>query len=155
MLKGLWLVLKNMFRKPVTIQYPEERVHLAERFRGRQFLRDDKCIGCHMCAEVCPEHCITMIEKDPEGKDIPRPQHRPAIDYSICMFCNLCVDICPVDALLGTKIFEMPEVARNGLRYSPERLGTAADFSKVKVTDKRAAVAAKPTVTLAAPVGVK
>jgi len=143
------LVIKNMFRKPVTIQYPEERLQVAEKFRGRQFLRLDKCIGCHMCSEVCPEKCIKMVEKDEKGNDLPRNKHRPSVDYSACMFCNLCVDVCPADAILGTKEFKMPEESRNGLRYSPQRLNTIDDLSKVKVTDKRAAIA-KP-VTNAVP----
>ena len=36
--KGMGITLKHLFRKPVTIQYPFEKVPMYPRFRGMHFL---------------------------------------------------------------------------------------------------------------------
>ena len=38
LMRGLGTTLKQMFDKPVTIQYPEEKRQVRQRFRGRQDL---------------------------------------------------------------------------------------------------------------------
>jgi len=48
--RGLVTTLKHIFRKPVTVAYPEQRLALAPRFRGRHFLVKDedgleRCVG--------------------------------------------------------------------------------------------------------------
>ena len=35
--KGLAVTFRNLFRKPFTVQYPEEAVPQAARFRGEEF----------------------------------------------------------------------------------------------------------------------
>ena len=35
---GLFIVLKHMFRRPITIQYPEQKRKLPPRSRGRHYL---------------------------------------------------------------------------------------------------------------------
>ena len=40
-LQAMGLTLRYFFTKPVTVQYPEERVKLYPRFRGRHELRQD------------------------------------------------------------------------------------------------------------------
>jgi NADH-quinone oxidoreductase subunit I len=52
---GFLTTLRHVFRKPITIQYPEERREPAERFRGlhalrRHRLREERCISCCLCA---------------------------------------------------------------------------------------------------------
>ena len=41
LLRGLWIIFKMQFRRPVTIQYPEERTTPAPRNRGRIVLTRD------------------------------------------------------------------------------------------------------------------
>ena len=87
-----------------TIQYPEEKTHYPERFRGlhRLMQRDDgavRCVACMCCPTVCPAHCITII---PEQAEDGRIEKRPAvfeIDELRCVVCGLCVEACPCDAI--------------------------------------------------------
>ncbi|HMQ34859.1 MAG TPA: 4Fe-4S binding protein, partial [Chloroflexaceae bacterium] len=57
--KGLRTTLGYFFRQPVTVQYPEVKRPVRERFRGRHELKrfadgKERCIGCSLCAAACP-----------------------------------------------------------------------------------------------------
>jgi len=56
----------------------------------------DICIGCSLCAKICPEACIDMIT-DNNGKPKPRT------DYDYCKGCALCAHECPVKAIKMVK----------------------------------------------------
>src|SRR3990172_9401303 len=63
--KGMFTTFKHMFRKEETVPYPEERLPVAPRFRGRHFLVVDdngleRCIFCGYCEEACPEDAIFL-----------------------------------------------------------------------------------------------
>jgi len=52
------------------------------------FIDPDKCVGCTLCAKICPVKCIS-------GK--PKELHE--IDRSICIKCGECKKKCPVKAI--------------------------------------------------------
>src|SRR5258707_14917977 len=91
---GMKITLKYCFQKTVTVQYPEQRLSFAPRYRGIHEFEQDKCIACDMCAKACPVDCIYIdktaprkIDKktgkvDPKGGELVRY----AIDYSKCLF---------------------------------------------------------------------
>ena len=88
-----------------TIQYPEEKRQLPERFRYIPMLiydtpkGEDRCTACGICAKVCPPQCIWIVRhKDESGKPVPRPGEF-YIDASICMSCGFCAEYCPFDAI--------------------------------------------------------
>jgi ferredoxin len=71
--KGMALTLRRFFEPKVTIMYPEERLDVAPRFRGRlQLLYDEwgtlKCETCFQCAQACPIECIDMGGIDTRGR---------------------------------------------------------------------------------------
>ena len=73
--KGMALTFKHLFRKPITTQYPEERLNISRRERGTILAWSaDKCVGCHTCADSCPTGCIDIKTSLTGKKDIvPAP----------------------------------------------------------------------------------
>ncbi|MFA5183963.1 MAG: 4Fe-4S dicluster-binding protein [Patescibacteria group bacterium] len=51
------------------------------------------CIGCSLCAKICPENCIQMLPR--AGSH----QLKPITDYNYCKGCALCAKECPVKAI--------------------------------------------------------
>ena len=71
--KGMALTLHRFFQPKVTIKYPEVRLDVPPKFRGRlQLLYDEwgtlKCETCFQCAQACPIECIDMGGMDTRGR---------------------------------------------------------------------------------------
>ena len=97
----------------LTIQYPEEKRLLPERFRYIPMLiwdtekNVDRCTACGICAKVCPPQCIWIVrDSDENGKPITRASEF-YIDASICMSCAFCVEFCPFDAIKMNHDYEL------------------------------------------------
>jgi len=122
---GMFLTLKYMFKKPVTINYPFEKGPLSPRFRGEHALRrypngEERCIACKLCEAVCPAQAIT-IEAEPRA-DGSRRTTRYDIDMVKCIYCGLCQESCPVDAIVEGPNFECATETREELMYNKEKL---------------------------------
>jgi NADH-quinone oxidoreductase subunit I len=131
MLWGLIIVLKHIFRRPVTIRYPEEKRKLPARSRGRHYLTkwDDgleRCVGCELCAIVCPSQAIYV--KAGENKPGLKISHgeKHAEDYQInmlrCIFCGYCEEACPTGAVVLGNGYELSGYDRQSLIYTKEML---------------------------------
>ncbi len=101
LLTGLSVTARTLFRKKVTINYPEERTPQSPRFRGLHALRryangEERCIACKLCEAVCPALAIT-IESD-VADDGTRRTTRYDIDLFKCIYCGFCEEACPVFA---------------------------------------------------------
>ena len=93
---GMAITLRYCFSKPVTIQYPNQKIDFAPRYRGVHEFEAAKCIACDLCAKACPVDCI-YIDYSGRGKNVKL--ERFAIDYSKCMFCALCTEPCPTECI--------------------------------------------------------
>ncbi|MCU0496877.1 MAG: 4Fe-4S binding protein [Anaerolineae bacterium] len=111
-------------RGAFTIQYPDEKMAMPERFRFTPFLvvndddhpdapGQDWCTSCGICAKVCPPQCIWIVRgQDPVTKrPIPEPEAF-YIDIDICMNCGFCAEFCPFDAIKMDHDYEMASYDR-------------------------------------------
>jgi len=109
LLKGLSVTGRYLFKRKITVQYPEEKTPMSPRFRGLHALRryangEERCIACKLCEAVCPALAITIDSE--EREDGTRRTTRYDIDLFKCIFCGFCEEACPVDSIVETHIFE-------------------------------------------------
>ena len=126
--KGFGVTLKRAGVPKITIQYPDERRDMAERFRGIPSLRTDPdtgealCVACGLCARICPTSCLEMNVIPSEEGD--RELGEFILKAGRCMWCGLCSQVCPVDAITMSKEFELSVQDRDGLIYTKTELAT-------------------------------
>lgn len=119
----------------LTIQYPEEKRLLPERFRYIPMLiwdsekNEDRCTACGICAKVCPPQCIWIVrDADENGKPITRPSEF-YIDAAVCMSCSFCVEFCPFDAIKMNHDYELAVFDRYPqLVYDMEELTVPLEY---------------------------
>ena len=123
--RGMLRVFSHLWRRPVTVQYPEQKDYLPPRWRGRIVLTRDpegkeRCVACHLCAVACPVDCIALeATEDEHGRRYPKFFR---INFSRCIFCGFCEEACPTYAIQLTPDFEMCECRRENLVYEKEDL---------------------------------
>ena len=142
LLKGLGVTLRSLFRRKITINYPEEKTPQSVRFRGLHALRrypngEERCIACKLCEAVCPALAIT-IESEERG-DGTRRTTRYDIDLTKCIFCGFCEESCPVDSIVETHILEYHGERRGDLIYTKEMLLAVGDRYEAEIAAARAA----------------
>ncbi|HEY6720185.1 MAG TPA: NADH-quinone oxidoreductase subunit NuoI [Burkholderiales bacterium] len=143
--KGMLLTGRHLFRRKITVQFPEEKTPMSPRFRGLHALRrypngEERCIACKLCEAVCPALAIT-IESE-QRSDGTRRTTRYDIDLTKCIFCGLCEESCPVDSIVETHILEYHGEKRGDLYYTKEMLLAIGDRYEEQIARDRAADAA-------------
>ncbi|MFQ5483874.1 MAG: NADH-quinone oxidoreductase subunit NuoI [Desulfobacterales bacterium] len=122
---GFAVTLKHLFRKPITVQYPEHKRTLPARTRARIILTRDpdggeRCVACYLCSAVCPVSCISM--QSAEREDGRRYAAWFRINFARCIYCGLCEEACPTAAIQLTPDFEICEPEVLSLVYEKEQL---------------------------------
>ncbi|MBI2027107.1 MAG: NADH-quinone oxidoreductase subunit I [Deltaproteobacteria bacterium] len=109
--KGLFITLSHMFKKKVTLQYPEEKWKTPSGYRGFPRLvpsdkegRTYRCVSCKLCEAICPSDAIYIEPNTTESKssfllDMQRYPKVFDIHMGRCIVCGLCEEACPVEAI--------------------------------------------------------
>ena len=128
--RGMWVTLRNLFRKPPVTMYPQEKEIPVPRARGVISLDTEACTVCMLCARECPDWCIYIEghkEEVPPASEGGRVRTRATldrfdIDYALCMYCGICVEVCPFDALFWSPEYEYSERSIADLLHDKDRL---------------------------------
>lgn len=129
--KGFWVTFQSMFKKNLTVAYPDVKAPTEERFHGRHQLNRhpdglEKCIGCELCAWACPADAIFVEGADntPDNQMSPGERYGKVyqINYLRCVFCGLCIEACPTRALTMTNEYELADSSREKLIFEKEDL---------------------------------
>ena len=145
LVRGLGVTSRYLFRRKITVQYPEEKIPKSPRFRGLHALRrypngEERCIACKLCEAVCPALAIT-IESEVRDDDTRRTT-RYDIDLFKCVYCGFCEEACPVDSIVLTDIHEFHFEQREGHIITKNDLLDIGDRYEAKIAADRQADAA-------------
>ncbi len=124
-LRGLSLTMKHFFTPSVTRQYPTEKREPFAGARGLHALVRDAtgepaCVGCCLCAAMCPSECIHIYTSD--GENHEKILDRYEIDTLRCVFCGFCVEACPYGAVVMSDHYEYSGYTREEFYYTKDRL---------------------------------
>jgi NADH-quinone oxidoreductase subunit I len=123
--RAMSVTLRNLFRKPVTIHYPDVQRRYPDRFRGILALVYEKdtgeeaCIGCRLCEYICPPQVIKVEMLKAEKRNYAKTF---TLELYACEFCELCVQVCPTDAIIMLKSFDLATADRRDLLLDKDRL---------------------------------
>ncbi len=131
-LGGMRITFSHLFKKSVTIRYPEQKREIAPVWRGQHVLKRDengaeRCTACGLCALACPAEAITMVAAEREkGEEKLYREEKYASIYEInmlrCIFCGLCEEACPKEAIFLTDRLVPTELKRSEFIYGKDKL---------------------------------
>jgi NADH-quinone oxidoreductase subunit I len=128
--RSLYASLRNVFRRPTTVEFPAVRRPRPERYRASFALLHDEqgdelCVGCKACERICPSQIITveLLKRESAVSGKKRAYASEfVLDANACIYCELCVQVCPTDAIVMVALPEQPAFFRQDLVLTMERL---------------------------------
>jgi NAD(P)H-quinone oxidoreductase subunit I len=120
--QGLSVTFDHLKRRPITVQYPYEKLIPSERFRGRIHFEFDKCISCEVCVRVCPIN-LPVVDWEFNKETKKKKLKHYSIDFGVCIFCGNCVEFCPTNCLSFTEDYELAVYDRHELNMDNVAMG--------------------------------
>ncbi len=131
--QGMGITFSHLFKKKVTIAFPEVKRDFAQNYRGlHQLKRDEegreRCTACGLCALSCPAEAITMTAAErKKGEEHLYREEKYAAVYEIdmlrCIFCGFCEEACPKEAIyLDSGEFVVANYERPNFIYGKDKL---------------------------------
>jgi NADH-quinone oxidoreductase subunit I len=123
--RAMGVTFMNLFRRPITVMYPDIQRAYPDRFRGILALTYDKdtgeenCIGCRLCEYICPPQVIKVEMLKTKERNWAKTF---TLELYACEFCELCVQVCPTDAIIMMKSFDLATADRRELLLDKDRL---------------------------------
>jgi len=127
---GLRITLRNMFKAPVTLEYPEESPPIPQGYRGIPTLVKDpngreKCVSCQLCEFVCPPKAIRITPgpiADAENGHVEKAPKDFELNMLRCIYCGLCEEVCPENAIVLQDVYSLNAESREEIVYHKEKL---------------------------------
>ncbi len=127
---GLKTTFLQIFKKSVTLEYPEQRPPIPPGYRGVPTLVKDpdgreKCVSCQLCEFVCPPKAIRIQPGEIENEDYAHVEKAPKafdIDMLRCIYCGLCQEVCPEEAIFLQEIYTLAGYSRAEMVNNKEKL---------------------------------
>ena len=106
-------LLRHLFKKPATVDYPFKKLEVPKDFRGTPFLHPELCIVCKACERDCPAEAIEITSVNEAEK-----RFKMVIHNDRCVHCAQCVESCPTapKAMDIDSLFELAGFDRHDLK---------------------------------------
>ena len=125
---GFATTLKHIFKKPITVNYPDQKIPVFPKWRGKQVLMRDengleKCVACGLCSVACPADAIYLEAAENDGSVQAGPRYAKVyqIHKTRCIFCGMCEEACPVSAIFMGKDYETRRLQQQGFHLGQGR----------------------------------
>jgi formate hydrogenlyase subunit 6/NADH:ubiquinone oxidoreductase subunit I len=127
-------LLRHLFKKPATVDYPFKKLEVPKGFRGTPFLHSERCIVCRACERDCPAEAIEITAVNEAEK-----KFKMIIHNDRCIHCAQCVDSCPTvpKAMDIDNQYELADFDRHNLKHE-------WDYVRAVMKPKAPAPAAAP-----------
>ena len=130
---GLKTTFGNMLKKPITLQYPEERPVIPDNYRGVPTLVKDpngreKCVSCQLCEFVCPPKAIRITpgaidaEAELDRAHVEKAPQEFEINMLRCIYCGFCEEVCPEEAIYLQDVFSLSGYSREEMINKKDKL---------------------------------
>lgn len=126
-------LIRSLFKKPATLDYPFKKAAVPKGFRGTPFLHPEICIVCKACERDCPAEAIEITSVNEAEKRFKMEIHNDR-----CIHCAQCVDSCPTTPVKAMEMDDLHEIA------AFDRHDLKKEWVYVRALPKRPAAPAAP-----------
>lgn len=92
------IILRSLFKKPVTVKYPFEKKVFFKNTRGHVAVNIDQCIFCGICQKKCPTGAITVSKEEKKW----------TVNRLKCIACSSCQENCPKKCIVMNNSYTQP-----------------------------------------------